>query len=405
MATPKVLILCIDGCGPEYLEAGDTPNLTRLGQEGFLTEGRAVIPSVTNVNTTSIATGTFPDRHGITTNYCVDRESGAGSFIEDDRFLLEPTLFQKAKATGVASKAALLVTKGKLLGLLGGGADVRIAAEDPTSDYVDAIGPAEEIYSAEVNLWLLRVLRRVLRDEDPDLTCCFTTDWVQHKHGPNDDVSLRHMAEMDRLIGAIVDDDPGRQIYVTADHGMGSKTRGLDPERWLREGGRGCGGHSDHQGPLRRSPRQSGRGCLCLSERPKGSRGGARTVVRRPGRGEGLSLGRGRHDLQAASGPHRGPVHACRQGNGLRSPCPTRRRRCPCVPTAPVTKVACRSSGSTAPGARTISTTTWTWAGWGSACLTATRTPGRRNETGRVLLEESAPGSKPLERAEISRPS
>ena len=237
MATPKVLILCIDGCGPEYLEAGDTPNLTRLGREGFLTEGRAVIPSVTNVNTTSIATGTFPDRHGITTNYCVDRESGAGSFIEDDRFLLEPTLFQKAKATGVASKAALLVTKGKLLGLLGGGADVRIAAEDPTSDYVDAIGPAEEIYSAEVNLWLLRALRRVLRDEDPDLTCCFTTDWVQHKHGPNDDVSLRHMAEMDRLIGAIVDDDPGRQIYVTADHGMGSKTRGLDPERWLREGG------------------------------------------------------------------------------------------------------------------------------------------------------------------------
>ena len=237
MAKQKVLILCIDGCGPEYLEASETPNLDRLGEEGFITEGSAVIPSVTNVNTTSIATGAFPDRHGITTNYHVDRESGEGSFVEDDRFLLEPTLFQKAKASGLADKTALLVTKRKLLDLLSGGADVRIAAENPAPEYIDSIGPAEQIYSAEINFWLLRALQRVLRDDNPDLACCFTTDWIQHKYGPSEEVSLRHMEELDRLIGAIVDDDPERQIYVTADHGMRPKTRGLDPERRLREGG------------------------------------------------------------------------------------------------------------------------------------------------------------------------
>jgi phosphonoacetate hydrolase len=229
----KVLIICIDAGGHDYLAASDIPNIRKLAFAGFYKRAHSVIPSVTNVNNVSIATGAFPATHGVTTNYHVDRATGKGEFVEDNRFLLAPTLFERAKTSGFARKTALLVTKKKLLRMLFGGADIAIAAEDPPPEYIASIGPAEDIYSAEINGWLLRALRMVLREHDPDLVYCSTTDWVQHKHAPEEEPSLRHMAELDGIIGKIVDDQPNREIYITADHGMLPKTHALDPGRWL----------------------------------------------------------------------------------------------------------------------------------------------------------------------------
>lgn len=233
----KILILCIDAGGHDYLAASEIPNIRKLAEVGFYKHANSVIPSVTNVNNVSIATGTFPETHGITTNYHVDRATGKGEFIEDNRFLLAPTLFERAKAARLAEKTALLVTKKKLLRMLAGGADIAIAAEEPPVEYIAAIGPAEPIYSLEINWWLLRALRKVLRDEDPDLAYCSTTDWVQHKYAPEEARSLEHIAELDRIIGEIVDDHPERELYITADHGMLPKSHAIDPGRWLTERG------------------------------------------------------------------------------------------------------------------------------------------------------------------------
>ncbi len=235
MSRRKVLIICIDAGGHDYLAASDTPNIQRLAEDGFYQHARSVIPSVTNVNNVSLATGTFPETHGITTNYHVDRETGEGEFIEDNRFLLAPTLFEHAKLSGFAEKTALLVTKKKLLRMLEAGTDIAIAAEAPPIEYVEAAGPVEDIYSSEINWWLLRALRQVLREHDPQLAYCSTTDWTQHKYAPTEAPSLEHIAELDRLIGAIVDDNPEREIYITADHAMLPKPRALDPGRWLIE--------------------------------------------------------------------------------------------------------------------------------------------------------------------------
>ena len=72
----KILILCIDAGSHDYLAASDIPNIRKLADEGFYQDANAVIPSVTNVNNVSIATGTFPEKHGITSNYYVDRKTG-----------------------------------------------------------------------------------------------------------------------------------------------------------------------------------------------------------------------------------------------------------------------------------------------------------------------------------------
>ncbi len=237
MSQRKVLIICIDAGGHDYLAASDIPNIQKLMKDGFYQHVRSVIPSVTNVNNVSLATGTFPETHGITTNYHVDRETGKGEFIEDNRFLLAPTLFERAKLSGFVEKTALLVTKKKLLRMLEAGADIAIAAEDPPAEYIETVGPVEDIYSSEINWWLLRALREVLGKYDPPLAYCSTTDWTQHKYAPTEEHSLRHIAELDRLIGEIVDDNPEREIYITADHAMLPKTRALDPGRWLTDHG------------------------------------------------------------------------------------------------------------------------------------------------------------------------
>ena len=235
MKKRKVLILCIDAGSHDYLAASDLPTIRQLAKTGFYVHANAVIPSVTNVNNVSIATGTFPETHGITTNYHVDRTTGKGEFIEDNRFLLAPTLFEIAKACKFADKTALFVTKKKLLRMLEAGTDIAVAAEDPPSEYIHTAGPVEPIYSVEINWWLLRAVRETLRKEDPELLYCSTTDWVQHKYAPDEDLSQQHLIELDRIIGEIIDDEPAREIYITADHGMLEKTTALDPGRVLTE--------------------------------------------------------------------------------------------------------------------------------------------------------------------------
>lgn len=237
MARRKVLILCIDAGSHDYLAASSIPNIRKLAEAGFYKHAHGVIPSVTNVNNVSIVTGTFPETHGITSNYYVDRKTGRGEFIEDSSFLLAPTLFEIAKKSKFADTTALFVTKQKLLRILESGADIKVAAEAPPTEYIKAVGASEPIYSIEINLWLLRAVRWTLRQYDPEFVYCSTTDWVQHKHAPQDALSQLHMRELDRIIGEIVDDDPNREIYITADHGMSDKTVALDLSRILKQHG------------------------------------------------------------------------------------------------------------------------------------------------------------------------
>ena len=160
-----------------------------------------------------------------------------GNLLRTTVFLLASTLFEVAKNTKFADKTALFVTKQKLLRILESGADIAVAAEAPPYEYIDAAGPAEPIYSCEINWWLLRAVHYTLQTYDPELVYCSTTDWVQHKYAPQDELSQQHMAELDRIIGEIVDDDPQREIYITADHGMMDKSLALDPGRVLRQHG------------------------------------------------------------------------------------------------------------------------------------------------------------------------
>ena len=44
------IVIMVDGLDPEYLETCSMPILRQLAADGFMVEGKAMVPTVTNVN-------------------------------------------------------------------------------------------------------------------------------------------------------------------------------------------------------------------------------------------------------------------------------------------------------------------------------------------------------------------
>jgi phosphonoacetate hydrolase len=230
----KVLFICMDGCDPRYLELSDTPNLKRMMREGMYREGRSMMPSVTNVNNASIATMTFPREHGITANYYYDRATRQSTYMESPDFLLRPTIFSKARTLGY--RTAFVSSKDKLRELIGKSSDIAVSAEDAPRELESVVGPKADVYSAELNYWSFRCTQHLLRS-GYNFIFLSTTDYMMHTYAPEEAPSQEHMHQVDKLLGEIAGDHPSIEIYMTADHGMNAKTKGIDLTRLLaREG-------------------------------------------------------------------------------------------------------------------------------------------------------------------------
>ena len=117
------IAICLDGCEPEYLEVaiaeGLMPTLKRIRETGTDRLAHSVIPSFTNPNNMSIATGRPPSVHGICGNFLYDPDTGEEVMMNDVRFLRAPTLFSKFYEAG--ARVAVVTAKDKLRALLGAG--------------------------------------------------------------------------------------------------------------------------------------------------------------------------------------------------------------------------------------------------------------------------------------------
>jgi len=235
----KALLICLDGCAPEYLRLGGASFLHRVGVEGTHVEGDSMIPSVTNVNNVSILTGSYPERHGLTSNYYFDRQTGREVYMESPRFIREESILERLAGRGL--KTALLTSKDKLRRLLNRGASISFSAERPVPWVTEKIGSAPNIYSADVDIWLMKALREVMAEEKPDFAYVATTDYTMHKYPPGHPESRRHISGVDRAIQETVEylEMEGEEVLlcVTADHGMSEKERAGNRERTLRRAG------------------------------------------------------------------------------------------------------------------------------------------------------------------------
>ena len=221
-ARQRVVVAMIDGLDPAYVTDETMPVFAQLAAEGTSRVVQAVMPTVTNVNNAGISCAAWPAEHGITGNYFYDRASGEQGYMEDSRFLLTPTLL--ARVTAAGGKAALLTAKKKTASLLGDGATLVIAAEEPSAELAARHGPAPGIYSAEINHWLWQVAADLLHTRpDLDLLYVHTTDFPMHAWAPGHPRSSSHLRRLDELIGAAIAAAPGAAFFATADHGMNAK--------------------------------------------------------------------------------------------------------------------------------------------------------------------------------------
>jgi phosphonoacetate hydrolase len=182
-------------------------------------------------------TGTYPERHGLSTNFYFDRATGAEVFMEQVSFVREPLLFERLKAAGWTT--ALVTAKEKLTKLLRRGLDRCVDMKGHPEAYRAAAGAPPDIFSLELNLWVLRMAREVAVHESPDFLYVATTDYPQHKLAPDDPVMHAYLAESDEALGRILDayDLAETVVILTADHGMNAKLRSLSPVRVLAEAG------------------------------------------------------------------------------------------------------------------------------------------------------------------------
>jgi phosphonoacetate hydrolase len=221
----KVMVCLIDGFGPEYIAKSEMPNLKRAMKAGTYKVGRGVMPSLTNVNSASLATGSYPESHGITANTFFDPEAGKIVEMADAKYLKRPTLLASANAKGW--KTAFVGAKEKIRSLIGVGAHSSVSAEKQ----------GIRMYEAETTYWVFEQGRQALRNPDVDLLYLTTSDYIMHTHGPETAESLEHLKNLDVHLGRILDDQPKLEFYLCADHGMNAKTRAVDPERLLAKQG------------------------------------------------------------------------------------------------------------------------------------------------------------------------
>lgn len=227
------IVVCCDGLDPSYLNEISTPHWDEIADTGSSGTCTAVVPSLTNVNNVSIATGSFPNTHGITGNTYFDRETNEREYMEDPSFLREPTRFSILQEQGDTSIA--LVAKEKLERMVGQGCAETASAEDPPTWLTDAVGEPPGIYSGEASSWLLDAAIWVAEHKAPDWLYVSTTDVIPHKHAPDEPEAAEWLKTLDRGLGAL--SDRAEAFIGTADHGMRDKTLAVDIEAALADTG------------------------------------------------------------------------------------------------------------------------------------------------------------------------
>ena len=226
----RTVVIMFDGFDPRYLAESKMPVLGQWKRDGIFKQVKGVMPSVTNANNASICCGAWPETHGIVANSYFDEKTGEELYVESADLVLAPTLFERAGRHGV--KSALLSSKAKTATLLLRGAEIVLTAENPTPEWVQKLGPAPVIYSAEINYWLMAAAINILKTR-PDIGVLYvhTTDYPMHMWAPEAPESKEHLARLDDLFGQAMAAAPDAAFLATADHGMNAKSLCWDLEQ------------------------------------------------------------------------------------------------------------------------------------------------------------------------------
>lgn len=258
-----VIVFVVDGLRPDAISVDETPTLFRLRAEGVdFTNGHAVFPTVTRVNSATLATGMHPGSHGIIGNqlYVPAVNSRRAFDTGNYRNLLAldhvTTLADRLHARGMrlagvssgSTGSAFLLNPRVPAGvgvLLNGYFDPGKTVAYPmnaNAAILDKFGPAPDKkgldrYDAVVG-WTQAVLRDyVLPELRPDVVINWITepDRTQHAVGVGSPSARAAITNADREIANVLAsvDPASTDVFVVSDHGFTTNTAGIDVTRAL----------------------------------------------------------------------------------------------------------------------------------------------------------------------------
>ena len=254
------LLIVLDGLRPDYVTPELMPNLHSLGERGVVfTNHHAVFPTVTRVNASSIATGAYPESHGLLGNLvffpAVDPARFLNSGVredllsvqraEEDRLLTAPTLGEQLQGAGLS---ALVVSAGStgssflLNHTVAGGGIIHYDYALPAALGADVVRTFGEVPPADTpndarNRYVVDAFFELgIPQIDPAVTLMWLSepDASAHAHGIGHPTTLKALERLDTHLGEIqqrlaalgwLDD---LNVWVTSDHGFSTHTGAVE---------------------------------------------------------------------------------------------------------------------------------------------------------------------------------
>ena len=215
-APQRVLLIGLDGFRPEMLR-WDAPNLGALAARGVRAEAMIpVMPSVTFVNFYSLATGLYPQNHGMVANYPYDAEAKEhfqqATGPTEERWWQGEPIWITAEKQGL--KTAIMFWLGSEVPHEGVRPSVwtPYQHEKPYQERIDEVLAWYDVPEAERPRFAAVYFDRV--------------DTVTHYTGPNSVEAKAAVTEVDAYVGQLIDGLKARgladttTIIVVSDHGM-----------------------------------------------------------------------------------------------------------------------------------------------------------------------------------------
>jgi len=217
-------MLSLDGFRWDYPEQAETPNLDYIASQGI--KAQSLIPSFptkTFPNHYTMATGLYPDHHGIVQNSFYDPELDRRYKISDRNAVEDPVFYGGEPIWVTAEKQG--ITSASFFWV---GSETAVQGIQPTfwKRYVHDF-PFEQRIDTVI-YWL-----SLPEEKRPRLVLWYMhePDAIGHDYGPGHPEVIRQVEYLDSLVGVFLDKVKKLpyageiNIIVTSDHGMGPTSK------------------------------------------------------------------------------------------------------------------------------------------------------------------------------------
>ncbi len=229
---PRVILLSLDGVRPEDIRGAGLRSFEALRSGGAWAERLVpVFPANTFPNHATLATGAWPEGHGIVGNRFLDRERGLYDYGADPSWLeAEPLWAAAGRQAAPAAVFFWVASEGRWPG--------QARLHRYLAPFDSGVGEAEKV--DRILSWLA--------EEGADAPRLILSWWrgvdrAAHRHGPGSPEARAAMQAQDAELYRLVQELEARghfsdtTLVVVSDHGMARLGRAVDPGARLEEAG------------------------------------------------------------------------------------------------------------------------------------------------------------------------